>query len=181
MSRGKLEEVIEFSHTVGMKYPIVPGLPEEMRTSRPALQDAAKKLNEIARTLKSEGLRTGYHNHAWEFSSVEGELPCDIIFGNTVTDVIMQIDIGHALRGGADPALYLKRYAGRAVTVHLKDFSSQNENALIGEGEMDWQEVFALCESIGGTEWYIVEQETGLYSPFECAERSLTNLHAMGK
>ena len=181
MSSDRLKQLIEFSHTVGMKYPIVPGLPDEMRTSRAGLLEASGRLNELADMLKPEGLCTGYHNHTWEFSPLDGELPFDTIFGNTVSDVIMQLDIGNGLRGNADPILYLERYAGRATTVHLKEFSATNEHALIGEGDVDWEEVFALCESTGGTEWYIVEQESGIYPPLECTERCLVNLREMGK
>ena len=28
--------------------------------------------------------------------------------------------------------------------------------------------VFDLCETLGGTEWYIVEQESYAYPPLEC-------------
>jgi sugar phosphate isomerase/epimerase len=63
----------------------------------------------------------------------------------------------------------------------LRGHSPTNENALIGEGTVAWDEVFAACEGVGGTEWYIVEQEVGLYSPLECAERCLKSLREMGK
>ena len=33
---------------------------------------------------------------------------------------------------------------------------------------MNWQELFQLCETVGGTEWYIVEQESYAYPPLEC-------------
>ena len=181
MSGDSLKRVIEFSHVVGMKYPIVPGLSEEIRTSRAALLNVSEMLGELAETLKPEGLYTGYHNHRWEFAPLEGESPFDTIFGNIGSDVIMQLDIGHAFRAGVDPTLYLNRYPGRAKTVHLRGYSPTNENALIGEGTVAWEEIFAACEGPGGAEWYIVEQEVGLYSPLECAERCLRNLREMGK
>jgi len=36
--------------------------------------------------------------------------------------------------------------------VHLKEYSSKNEEALIGEGEMMWKEFIELCNAVGGTE-----------------------------
>jgi sugar phosphate isomerase/epimerase len=51
----------------------------------------------------------------------------------------------------------------------------------IGEGEVDWPEIFDLCETIGSTEWYIVEQESYAFPPLECVDRCLQNLRKMGK
>jgi len=61
----------------------------------------------------------------------------------------------------------------------VKEFSSTNDKALIGEGETKWDELFKLCETVGGTEWYIVEQESYAYEPLECVRRCVKNLKAM--
>jgi len=175
----ELKKTVEFNKTLDNRFLIVPSLPEEMRSSKDAWLRSARLMNEIAQNLKSEGMYVGYHNHAVEFQPINGEWPWDIFFGATVPDVVMQLDTGNAMRGGLSPdevLEILKRYPGRAVTVHLKEYSSKNEQALIGEGEMKWQEFFKLCESIGGTEWYIVEQETYAYQPLECVKRCLENL-----
>jgi sugar phosphate isomerase/epimerase len=79
------------------------------------------------------------------------------------------------VHGGADPVAYLKKYPGRAVTVHLKEYSATNNKALIGEGDVKWKEVFAACESAGGTQWYIIEEESGAYPPLDAAKMSLEN------
>jgi len=94
---------------------------------------------------------------------------------------VMQLDTGNALHGGANPIPFLERYPGRATTVHLKAYSSTNSKALIGEDEVCWDDVFALCESTGGTEWYIVEQESYAFPPLECVDKCLQNLRKMGK
>jgi sugar phosphate isomerase/epimerase len=136
-------------------------------------------MNNIAERLRSEGMRVGYHNHTSEFQPISGELPWDIFFGATVADVIMQLDTGNAMRGGVSSEEILeilKRYPNRAATVHLKEFSSTNERALIGEGQMKWKGFFSLCETIGGTEWYVVEQESYAFPPLECVRRCLRNL-----
>jgi hypothetical protein len=61
-------------------------------------------------------------------------------------------------------------------TIHLKEFSSFNENALIGEGETEWKEIISLCENIEGMEWYIIEQENYAFPPLECVKRDIDNL-----
>ncbi len=177
----ELKKTVEFNRILGNKYLIVPGLAENRRNSRAAWLDTARVFNEIAEKLKPEGMFTGYHNHAIEFAPMDGELPWDTFFGNTVPEVVMQLDIGNALHGGGDPIPYIERYPGRAQVVHLKEYSSTNDKALIGEGDVDWEAVFHLCEGIGNTEWYIVEQESYAYPPLECVDRCLKNLKEMGK
>jgi len=177
----ELPGTIEFNLTLGNKYLIVPGLAEERRNSRAAWLETAGIFNDVAANLKPHGLLTGYHNHYIEFSPMDGELPWDTFFGNTRQDVIMQLDTGNARHGGGDPISFLKRYPGRAITVHLKEYSATNDKALIGEGDEDWEQVFDICESIGNTEWYIVEQESYAYAPLECVAKCLENLRQMGK
>jgi sugar phosphate isomerase/epimerase len=177
----EFERSVEFHQTLGNKFPIVPGLAEERRNSKAAWLDTARVFNEIAEKLKPLGMQTGYHNHFIEFAPMEGEVPWDLFFGNTLPEVVMQFDTGNAMHGGADPIPFLERYPGRATTVHLKEYSATNDKALIGEGDIPWEEVFRLCETASGTEWYIVEQESYAYPPLECVDRCLKALREMGK
>ena len=177
----QLDRSIEFHRTLGNIYLIVPGLAESRRSSRQAWADTARVFNEIAEKLKPHGMWTGYHNHSIEFQPLDGELPWDTFFGNTKQEVIMQFDTGNALHGGAESLPFLDRYPGRALTVHLKEHSATNDKALIGEGDVPWQEVFQRCETTAGTKWYIVEQESYAFPPLECVEKCLQALKAMGK
>ena len=177
----QLQATIDFALTLGNTYVIVPGLPEDWRNSRDAWLRTADFFNTLSDKLSDHKLLCGYHNHSIEFTELDGELPWDTFFGNTNCDVVMQFDTGNAMHGGADPIPFLERYPGRAITVHLKEFSATNDKALIGEGDVPWDKVFALCESIGGTEWYIVEQESYAFPPIECVAKCLDKLREMGK
>ncbi len=179
--RDALPATIEYQQTLGNEYLIVPGFAGSRTNSKAAWLETAGIMNEIASRLKPQGMWTGYHNHHTEFKPMEGELPWDIFFGNTDQDVIMQFDTGNALVGGAEAGPFLRRYPGRATTVHLKEHSATNHKALIGEGDVKWQEIFQLCETVGATKWYIVEQESYAFPPLECAERCLQKLREMGK
>ena len=174
-----LGRTIEYNQTLGNKYLIVPGLAEKYRNSQQAWLDTAKLFSELAAKAKEQGMRVGYHNHSVEFQPMEGTLPWETMWGNASEDVVMQLDTGNALHGGADPLPFLYRYPGRAITVHVKEFSKTNDKALIGEGDINWQAFFALCTAVGGTEWYIVEQESYAYPPLECVKRCLQNLRKM--
>ena len=176
-----LPKTIEFNLAIGNKFLIVPWLPDQYRDSRAAWRKTAELFNELAAKVKPHGLRVGYHNHDIEFKPVEGVLPWDTFFGTAKPEVVMQVDTGNCLQGKGDPIACLKNYPGRATTVHLKEYAPANPKALVGDGDVKWKEVFAICESIGGTEWYIVEYESDAYPPLECVDRCLKNLRKMGK
>jgi len=179
---AELQRTVDFNKTIGNEFLIVPGLAPEHTSSKAAWLKTATIFSEVAAKLKPIGLRTGYHNHHTEFTPIEGkDLPWDLFFGNTTADVVMQFDTGNAMHGGADARPFLARYPGRAITVHLKEYSATNDQALIGEGDIPWDDIFRLCETSGGTEWYIVEQESYAYPPMECVDRCLQNLRKMGK
>jgi sugar phosphate isomerase/epimerase len=177
----QLQASIEFHQAIGNPYPIVPGLGGEYTGSADGWKRAADAFNEAAAGLKPHGLRTGYHNHSIEFQALDGQLPWDIFFGSTTQDVIMQFDTGNAMHAGAEAPAFLERYPHRAITIHCKEFSATKPNPLVGEGDVPWARIFELCETIGDTEWYIVEQESYAYPPLECIDRCLKNLKAMGK
>lgn len=175
----ELPKTAEFNKTIGNRFLIVPGLPGDYTNSRAAWRRTADVFNEVADRLAPMGLLTGYHNHTVEFTPLDGELPWDTFFGNTKKEVVMQFDTGNAMHGGADAPPFLERYPGRALTVHLKEYSSTNDQALIGEGDIPWARIFKLCETTGATQWYIVEQESYAYPPLKCVELCLKNLKKM--
>lgn len=178
----EFSKTVEFNRILGNKFLIVAAFPEEWRKSKASWLESARLMNEIAGKLRPEGMRVGYHNHAIEFQQLEGEMPWDTFFGATVRDVVMQLDTGNAIGGGLTPdgiLAVIRKYPGRANTIHLREFSSTNDKAIIGEGDIKWKELFSLCQTIGGTEWYVVEQGSKELPPLECARRCIQNLRKM--
>lgn len=174
-----LPKTIEFNKIIGNKYLIVPWLDPNKYSSAEGWKNAAEVFNELAEKVEPHKMQVGYHNHSHEFKPVDGQVPWDIFFGNTRKDVIMQFDTGNAMHGGGDAIPYLKRYPGRAVTVHLKEYSATNKNAIIGEGDIPWEELLTLCETIGGTKWYIIEEEKDVYPPLKAAELCYKNFRKL--
>jgi sugar phosphate isomerase/epimerase len=185
---------IAYNQVLGNKNVIVPSIPADLRTSRADWQKLAPQFNKVADTLAPHGMVTGYHNHWVEFVEMDGELPWYTLFDATQPNVVMQYDTGNSLPKNIDfdVAGVIKRYPGRAKTVHIKPFSrklarsEEPMNAfrpIFGEADDDipWADFFGACESVGGTEWYIVEYESDKYPPLEAVDRSLKALRAMGK
>jgi sugar phosphate isomerase/epimerase len=175
-----LKRTIEFNKILGNKFLIVSSLPRNNMNSVAALIDAAKLLTDLAEQVKDAGMRVGYHCHSLDFKPVADRIPWEVIFANAGPSVVMQLDTGNCLEGGADPVAILKKFPHRATTVHLKEFGGPKD-AVVGEGDVPWKEVFAVCETTGDTEWYIVEQEAFRNSSLESAELCLKNLRKMGK
>ncbi len=175
LSNEKLAATMEFNRTIGNKFVIVPWLDRKQLKTKEDWLAKAKTFNELADKTRSEGVHIGYHSHQGDFLPIDGETPWDILFGNTSKEVFMQLDTGNCMQGGGDPVAILKKYPGRSLTIHLKEYSATNKKALIGEGDVKWKEVFEVCETTGGTQYYIIEEESGAYPPLESAEQSLKN------
>jgi sugar phosphate isomerase/epimerase len=172
----KLAETIEFNRTIGNKFLIVPSM--QGKTKQGWL-DKAKQFNDLADKVKAEGMFVGYHAHAHDFDKIEGETGWDLFFGNTKSEVIMQLDTSNCAEGGADPVAVLHKYPGRAKSIHVKAHGGGPE-AVIGEDKVDWKGVFEFCESKGGTEWYVIEHETSK-DPIDAAKRNFEAMKKMGK
>jgi sugar phosphate isomerase/epimerase len=179
LTGDQLKKTVEFHQKIGNKYLIVPGMPGNMRDSLDAIKKTAELFNGIAEKLKPEGMHTGYHAHGGDFRKIGDETAWDLLFLNTSDDVVMQLDVGNCLGGGGDPYATLKRFPGRSKTVHLKEHGGPG-GAPVGEGKVDWKQVFEICESVGGTEWYIVEQERYATTPLESVKACIENLRKMG-
>ncbi len=175
-----LKGTVEFNQILGNKFLIVPWLPPSITTSLAALMDAAKLLTDLADKVHEFGMRVGYHAHAHDFKPVADRIPWEVLFTNAGPDVVMQMDTGNCLDGGGDPVAELKKFPHRSATIHLKEHGGP-QGAVIGQGDVPWKEIFQVCETTGGTEWYIVEQESYRGSPLESVKLCLENLHKMGK
>jgi sugar phosphate isomerase/epimerase len=173
----KLKETIEFNHTIGNKFLIVPWMNETK--SRQEWMVRANLFNDVAEKLKPEGMWVGYHAHSHDFHEIDGVSAWDLFFGNTNKEVIMQLDTSNCRDGGANPVEVLKKYPGRARTIHIKSHGAGPE-AVIPEGDINWKEVFAFCEGQGKTEWYVVEHETSK-KPLDAVKRTFESLKALGK
>jgi sugar phosphate isomerase/epimerase len=173
----KLKETIEFNQTIGNKFLIVPWMNETK--SKEEWMARVRLFNEVAEKLKPEGMWVGYHAHSHDFHTIDGISAWDLFFGNTNKEVIMQLDTSNCRDGGADPVEVLKKYPGRARTIHIKSHGAGPE-AVIPEGDINWKEVFAYCEGEGKTEWYVVEHETSK-KPLDAVKRTFESLKELGK
>ena len=166
---------------IGTPYLIVASLPKKDLASVPAIVETGKVFNELSERLEPHGMKIGYHCHGGDFAQVEGRTAWEWFGEHTKPDVLLQLDIGNCRGGGGDPIAMLKKFPGRSVSLHVKDYGGK-PGAVFGEGEVNWTEVFQICESTGGTKQYIIEEE-GREGPesLEAVRRALQNFRKMGK
>ena len=139
-------------------------------------KEVADTLNSAADQLEPAGLKAGYHNHEREFTPAEGRRPIEILAKNTKPSVTLQLDVGTCLEAGSDPVAWIRANPGRIRSIHCKDWSQEagkGYTVLFGEGTADWKNIFAAAESVGGVEYYLVEQEGSRFSEFDTAKKCL--------
>jgi sugar phosphate isomerase/epimerase len=175
----EFDKEVEFNQVLGNPYLIFPWMPDDMRNSADACKKTAELLDTLAERIKKVGAYVGYHAHGGDFAKIGNATQWDLLFENSCERVVMQMDIGNCLGGGGDPYATLKKFPGRSLTVHLKEHGADSK-APVGEGDVDWKKVFEICESVGGTKWYVVEHESG-DNPLASVDDCLKNLREMGK
>lgn len=162
--------------TLGTKYMVMAY--SEPKGDLDGWKAIADQLNFAADHLERAGLKPGYHNHQAEWKAVNGTRPMDLLAKRTKPSVMLQLDVGTCLEAGSDPVAWIRSNPGRIHSLHLKDWSSdpsKGYQVLFGEGDAHWKEIFAAAESVGGAEYYLLEQEGSRYGELETAKRCLAS------
>jgi sugar phosphate isomerase/epimerase len=174
-----IDRTRDLNLTLGSKYVVLAwSNPKPQADGWKALADS---LNAWAEKLEPAGLKVGYHNHDAEWRAVDGKRPMEILAANTKPTMMLQLDVGTCLEGGGDPVTWIRANPGRIRSIHCKDWSRDpaiGYKTLFGEGVADWKGIFQAAESIGGIEFYLVEQEGSRYPELETARRCLQAFRA---
>jgi sugar phosphate isomerase/epimerase len=175
----KIGHARDLNLILGTKYVVLAWT--DPKTGLDGWKAVADTLNTADETLQASGLHSGYHNHQAEWKAVDGQRPMEIIAKNTKPSIMLQLDVGTCLEGGADPVTWIRANPGRIRSIHCKDWSpapDKGYKVLIGEGSADWKGIFPALESVGGIEYYLVEQEGSQFSELETARKSLAAFRA---
>jgi len=180
-----------FDAVIGCDTILVPWLPPEMRNSLDACKRTAEFFHKLLGKLEPLGFRTGFHVHGEDVLPLEppagdGRCPWDIFAELTPHQFIMQYDTANGMVGGTDPVTTIRKHPGRSTILHLKEYGDGTGTmtgheghgiSAIGDGDVDWPGVFKAAEEVGGTRWYVVEQEGHATLPaMEAAKRCIDNL-----
>lgn len=182
-----MDRAIELNQILGSRI-IVLASPPRGVTGVDGWKKVCEQFTAASEKFAPHGLAAGFHNHATEWVKLDGEQRImDVIAANTPKEFVLQLDVGTCVQAGADPVAWIKANPGRIRSVHLKDWAPgtrEEEKAyrvLFAEGVTPWKELCAAAESVGGVEFYLMEQEGSRYSEFETAERCLATWKTMRK
>lgn len=163
------DECIRAHKAAGMKYIVDPwlGVPKSLKD----LQTYCEYYDEIGKKCKENGILFGYHNHAHEFTKIEGEMMYDYMLNNTDPEyVFFQMDVFWTVMGQQSPVDYFNKYKGRFILLHIKDNKELGQSGMVG-----FDAIFRNMD-IAGTKHLIVEVEKYNFTPEESVKRSLEYL-----
>jgi sugar phosphate isomerase/epimerase len=162
------EKMIEDAAEAGMRYIMLPSLPQEWSSSLDGYQRAADFFNKAGEKCRKAGITFGFHNHQAEFQEINGRVPYDLLLENTDPKlVIFELDIAWITAAGKDPVAYFRKYPGRFGVWHMKDLTPEKLDATLGEGIIDFKPILAEARTAGMEYWFLEQDHCRTHTPME--------------
>jgi sugar phosphate isomerase/epimerase len=157
----------------GLEYLVCAAIPTKSMDDVKIAVDVFGKAGEAC---KKAGVQFAFHNHSFEFVSIDGVLPYDYIMANTDKDLVKsELDLGWAIVAGQNPVEIFKKYHGRIPLWHVKDMDkSTKEPTEIGSGYVDFKPIFNARHT-AGMKYFFIEQD-GPPKPMENVTNDYNNL-----
>ena len=169
------EASVEYAHRLGLKYLVCPMLPENQKLSLDGFRKAAEYFSQWGETTKKAGMEFVFHNHDYEFKPIDGSNGWTTLMNGTDASLVkLEFDLFWLTTAGQDPAGMLRKYADRAVLVHLKDRVAGaplsyivNDQATsycteLGKGTIDWPALLRQARSQGIRYAFLDQDDTKL-------------------
>ena len=172
---------------LGVKYCIQPWVVEEARKTLTSYKKMAADWNKVGKIMKEHKIQFGYHNHNFEFDTVEGKIPYyDVLLPELDKDLVtMELDLFWATKAGQNPVEMFKKYPGRFQLFHMKDAQTKEapfyqpatkDFAPVGTGIVNFKEILANREKAGLKYMFVEQDYTQDGKPFDSIKTSITNL-----
>ncbi len=171
---------------IGVKYCIQPWVEEADRNIE-FYKKMIGDLNQVGAIMKNVGIQFGYHNHNFEFDTINGITPYyDLFMPEMDADLItMEIDLYWVTKAGQDPVEMFNKYPGRFQLFHMKDMYTEtapyfdvvkDDISPVGEGVIDFKRILAAKDVAGMKHMFVEDDNQGNGKPFEGIESSIKNL-----
>jgi sugar phosphate isomerase/epimerase len=187
ITADEAKKMAEDHAAVGAKYCLHPWIEEPDRHSISGYQRMVADWNKVGRIMKDTGVQFGYHNHNFEFDTVEGKIPYfDVFLKEMDKDLLtMELDLFWTTKAGQNPVDLFRKYPGRFQLFHMKDMFTKekpffktetSDFAPVGEGVINFREILAE-RKLAGNKYLIVEQDSSKDDDqFGAIKKSITNL-----
>ena len=136
----------------------------------------AEQLQNAANVFSGAGLTLAYHNHAMEFSRINGELVYEIL-SKRAPSMSFEFDTYWAQYAGVSLEHWIRKLGNKLVSLHMKDYGVTSKHddppfmAEVGHGNLDFPTLTAAADKVG-CPWFIVEQDFTPGNPFDSLELS---------
>lgn len=173
------KRAVEDSKTLGQEFITIPWLEEAYRNSADNYKKIAEGLNKAGGMAKEGGMKLAYHNHDFEFATVEGQTGFDILTKNTDAKLVQfELDLYWAVKAGHDPVQLFKKHPGRFPMWHVKDMDNTPKKFFteVGSGVIDFKTIFKNAK-LSGMKYFFVEQDVCPGSPFDSIGKSIGYLN----
>ena len=147
-----MEQIISCHKELGVHWIAIPRPRVE---SARDMEELIDHINRYAARLRAAGLDLYYHCHDFEFRALEGVTAMERILKET--DVMLEVDVFWAARGGCDVPSFIREHRERIRYLHLKD-SVNGKPCAIGQGELDWSYYYDAAAAMGHTD-IVVEDD----------------------
>jgi len=167
----KLDASISYCRSIGCPVMVLPSLAQEWRTLD-GIHALGPLLNRIGRRCHDEGIDFSYHNHDFEFASVQGRTLLERLLEITNPDLVkIELDIYWAAYAGHDPLTLLDKLGERVALVHFKDMADDRSMTEVGKGILDMKSITAFAQQ--HAIWAVVENDHPILPSLESARVSL--------
>lgn len=115
------DAIVAAARQLGVDTIIVPWVEPDTITTRAGVEALATAINDAASFAAQHGIRIGYHNHDFEFSTtIDGQPVYDLLVSLLDDPVVLEVDTYWASVGGADVFELLPRLGNRVHFLHVK-------------------------------------------------------------
>jgi sugar phosphate isomerase/epimerase len=119
------------------------------------LDDQAELLRKLIALCGKHGVVPNLHNHTYEVVDGLHDLGGTL---RRIPDVKLGPDLNWLLRGGVDPAAFLRKYGRQIVFLHLRDQKADGRwSEALGEGDMDYRGIAKALKEIGFAGHAVIE------------------------
>ena len=166
---------LDFAAEVGAPcVSVTSGRPEALRTPEDGMAWFADGLAAVCDHAASVGVRVGIEYEPGLLVETAGEV-LGILRRVDHPLLGVNLDVGHAICAGEDPAASIRKLGPWIWNVHLEDIRGRKHHHLVpGEGDVDFGRVFAALRDVGHHGYVTVE----LYTCVDRADDAAAQAHA---
>ncbi len=186
MLEARFDQASAIATILGIEIVICPYLnPTQRPVDAAGWVELGARLRKLAAKIGATGRRFAWHNHDFEFVALpDGAFPIEHVLGG---GVLWEADLAWVTRAGVDPLPWLRRYAGQAPLIHVKDIAAVGERvdedgwADVGAGRLPWREFWTVAVAAGAEIMIAEHDNPSDFRRFAANSlRAMTKLHQTG-